>query len=104
DRDGRARHSVRAAFREFQSARRGLRALPARWGFRYLTSISKYRLLAAANFQFVAIGVFEKERVVTGAIALANLGSLELFSAGFAHELCNPIHFLPRISPKRDAC
>jgi len=67
-------------------------------------SITKYRLLAAANFKFVAFGVFEKEGVVTRAVAFANFRALEIFSAGFAHELCNPIHFLPRISPKRDAC
>jgi len=68
----------------------------------YLTG--KYRLLATANFELVAIGVFEKESVVTGAVPLANLGSLEPFPAGFPHELRNPIHFLPRISPKRDTC
>ena len=69
-----------------------------------LRSFSKYRLLAAANFELIAIGVFEKEGVVTRAVRLANLGPLELFPARFAHQLCNPIHFLPRISPKRDAC
>ena len=69
-----------------------------------LRSFSKYRLLAATNFELIAIWVFEKEGVVTRAVPLANLGSLELFPAGFAHELCNQIHFLPRISPKRDAC
>jgi len=67
-------------------------------------SFSKYRLLAAANFEFVAIGVFEKEGVVARTVPLANLRPLELFPAGFAHKLCNPIDFLPRISPKRDAC
>jgi hypothetical protein len=71
--------------------------------FALLTSARKYGLLAAANFEFVAIGVFEKEGVVTRAVPLANLRPLELFPAGFAHQLCNPIDFLPRISPKRDA-
>jgi len=66
--------------------------------------ISKYRLLAAANFQFVAFGVFEKESVVARTVAFANFRALELFSAGLAHKHCNPIHFLSRISPKRDAC
>ena len=64
---------------------------------------SEYRLLAAANFKFVAIGVFEKECVVARTVAFLKLGPFELFSAGFAHNLCDSIHFLSRIGPKRDA-
>jgi hypothetical protein len=67
----------------------------------YLTG--KYRLLAAANFEFVPIRVFEKEGVVTRTVALANFRPLKLFPAGLAHDLCNPIHFFPRIGPERDA-
>ena len=66
--------------------------------------IGKYRPLAATNFEFVAIGVFEKEGVITRTIAFANFRAFELFPAHFAHELCNPIHFRPRIGPKRDSC
>src|SRR6266536_657848 len=65
---------------------------------------SKYRLLAAANFEFIAIGVFEKEGVVTRTVALANFRPLKVFPASVAHEFRNPIHFLPRVCPKRDAC
>ena len=67
-------------------------------------STRKYRLLAATNFKFVAIGVFEEEGVVTRAVSPANFWPLELFPASVAHELCNRIHFLPRVRPKRDAC
>jgi hypothetical protein len=61
------------------------------------------RTFAAADFQFIAIGVFEKEGVITGAVAFANFRPFKFFPAGFAHGLCNPIHFFPRIGPKRDA-
>jgi hypothetical protein len=64
----------------------------------------KYRLLAAANFEFVAIRVFEEEGVVTRTVALANFRALKLFPAGVAHKLRNPIYFFARVSPKRDAC
>ena len=91
--------SARAAPLRFTSTALAI----ARVGCAY-SSISKYRLLAAANFEFIAIGIFKEKSVVTRAVPFTNLGALELFPAGFAHELCNPIHFLPRISPKRDAC
>jgi len=69
-----------------------------------LRSISKYRLLAATNFQFVAIGIFKEKGVISRAVAFANFRPLELSSAGLANKLCNPIDFFPRIDPKRDAC
>jgi hypothetical protein len=65
---------------------------------------SKHRVLAAANFELIAIRVFKKDGVVTRTVAFWNFGAFELLSASFAHELCDPIHLLPRISPKRDAC
>jgi hypothetical protein len=68
----------------------------------YLTR--KYRLLAAANFELVAIGVFEKEGVVTRAVALANLRPLKVFPASVAHKFRNPIHFFACVRPKRDTC
>jgi hypothetical protein len=64
----------------------------------------KYRLLAAANFEFVAIGVFEKEGVVTRTVALANFRPLKVFPACVAHEFRNPIYLFSRIGPKSDAC
>jgi hypothetical protein len=68
------------------------------------SSTSKYRFLAAANFEFVAIGVLEKEGVVTRTVALANFRPLKLFPASVAHKLRNPIYFFARVRPKRDAC
>jgi hypothetical protein len=71
-------------------------------GLRADCYLGDHRLLAAANFEFVAIGVLEKEGVVTRAVALTKFRPLEVFPASFAHELRNPIHFLTRIGPKRD--
>jgi hypothetical protein len=69
---------------------------------RLCSSTRKHRLLAAANFEFVAVWVFEKEGVVTRAVTLANFRPLKLFPACVAHELRNPIHFFARVCPKRD--
>src|SRR5205823_5466971 len=77
---------------------------PARLPLQVYRLIGKYRLFPAANFEFVAIWVLEKEGVVTRTVALANLRPLKVFPASVAHELCNPIHFFSRICPKRDAC
>src|SRR6476619_5816063 len=65
--------------------------------------IRKYRLLAAANFEFVAIGVFEKEGVVTRTVVLANFGTFKVFPASVADEFRNLIHFFACVRPKRDS-
>src|SRR6478736_10056244 len=65
--------------------------------------ICKYGLLAAANFEFVAIGVLEKEGVVTRTVVLANFGTLKVFTASVAHEFRNLIHFFARVCPERDS-
>src|SRR5258708_1249837 len=62
----------------------------------------KYRLLAATNFEFVAVRVFEKEGVVTRTVVLTNFWPLKVFPASVAHEFRNPIHFFARVRPKRD--
>ena len=69
-----------------------------------LTSTSKYRLLAATNFEFVAIGVFEEEGVVPRTVVFANFRPLQIFSASIAYEFRNPIQFFARVRPKRDPC
>jgi hypothetical protein len=66
--------------------------------------LRKDRLLAAANFKLVAIRVFEKEGVVTGTVTLADFRALKVFPASVAHDFRKPVHFFPRIGPKRDAC
>ena len=64
------------------------------------SSISEYRLLAATNFEFVAIRVFEKERVVARAVLRTNLRSLEIFPASVAHQVGKAIHLFARVRPK----
>src|SRR5258707_4887250 len=63
----------------------------------------KHRLLATANFEFVAIGVLEKEGVVTRTVVLANFGTFKVFPASVAHEFRNLIHFFARVCPERDS-
>src|SRR3954466_5970401 len=64
----------------------------------------KHRFLAAANFEFVAIRVFEKQGVVTRAVVLANFGTFNVFPACVVHEFRNPIHFFTRVCPDQDPC
>src|SRR4051812_10565092 len=68
------------------------------------TLARKHRFLAAANFEFVAIGVFEKQGVVTRAVVLANFGTFNVFPACVVHEFRNPIHFFTRICPEGYPC
>src|SRR6476660_346481 len=67
------------------------------------TLTGKHRLLATANFEFVAIGVLEKEGVVTRTVVLANFGTFKVFTASVAHEFRNLIHFFARVRPERDS-
>jgi hypothetical protein len=67
-------------------------------------STRKYRLLAAADFEFVPVRVFEEEGVVIRTVAFANFWPLKLFPACVAHDFRNSIYLFPRIGPKRDAC
>src|SRR4051812_49449213 len=70
----------------------------------YLYRLSrKHRLLATANFEFVAIGILEKEGVVTRTVVFANFGTFKIFAASVAHEFRNLIHFFARVRPKRDS-
>jgi hypothetical protein len=69
-----------------------------------IRSLRNDRAFPTANFQLVAVWILEKEGVITGTVASWEFGPLELFPTRFAHDLCNPIHFFPRIGPKRDAC
>src|SRR5690349_19866873 len=64
----------------------------------------KHRFLATAKFEFVAIGIFKKQGVITRAVVLANFGTFNVFRAGVAHEFRNPIHFFARVCPERDPC
>jgi hypothetical protein len=96
-RKGRVGSPLHAGSFSLQStARTEWRALPF--------STGKYRLLPAANFEFVAIGVFEEEGVVTRTVVLANFRPFKIFSASIAYEFGNAIHFFARVRPKRDPC
>ena len=62
----------------------------------------KYRRLTAANFEFVAVRIFEEKGVVTGTVVFAKFRSLRIFRSGVKHKVSNAIHFFARVCPKRD--
>ena len=70
---------------------------------RLYTLLSKYRLFSAANFKFVAVGVFEKKTVVTWTVFLANFRPLKIFPASVAHKFRDPINFFACVRPERDS-
>ena len=57
----------------------------------------------AANFQLVAIGVFEKTGVITTAVTATEFGASQIFGADFAHNSSESINFFTALSPKRDS-
>src|SRR5262249_8991765 len=71
---------------------------------RLYMSIRKYRLLAAPNFNLVAMGFFKKDGVVAWAVILAILCPFKFLPASLAHQFRNPIHLFARVRPKRYAC
>src|SRR5262245_53042793 len=68
-----------------------------------VNSTSNDRPFPATNFQFVAVRVLEEECVIARAVIDTHFGPFERFAACFAHQLRNPINFVTRIRPKRDA-
>src|SRR4030095_6301683 len=65
---------------------------------------SNDRSLAAADFQFVPVRVFEEERVIARAVIDTDFRAFQIFSAGLPHQFCNTIDFVSRIGPECDAC
>ena len=55
-----------------------------------------------ADLEFVSVGIFEKDRVIAGAVIDAKLGTFDVFSAGVANDLRDLVDFFPALSPKRD--
>jgi hypothetical protein len=58
---------------------------------------------AAANFQLVAVRVFEKHRVIAGAVLHAKLRAFDVFPARLADDFGNFIDGRAALRPKRDA-
>jgi hypothetical protein len=67
------------------------------------TLSSNDRLLPAADFQFVAIGIFEKAGVIAAAVAGTKLRTFQIFPADFADQPGEPINFSAALSPKSDS-
>src|ERR1700720_1525802 len=68
-----------------------------------LVSLCNDRICARADFQLVAVGIFEEQRVVSGTITGANFRSFQIFAAYSMHEVRKAIDFVARDRPKRDA-
>jgi hypothetical protein len=60
-------------------------------------------ILPATNFQFVAVGIFEKAGVITTAVTATEFGAFQVFSANFSDEPCEPINLCTGLSPKSDS-
>src|SRR5207247_3618257 len=71
--------------------------------FAQTDSLRNDRTFPAANFQFVAVEVFEEKCVIARTVAFANLRPFQILPTGCAHEFRDPIHFLPCVGPECDA-
>src|SRR6266480_5621422 len=60
-------------------------------------------IFAAANFQLIAVRIFEKERVVTWTVLCANLRPFQIFPADLANEFGDAIDFFTCVCPKSDS-
>jgi len=71
--------------------------------FAELVSLCNDRIFARADFQLVAVGIFEEQRVVSRTITGANFRAFQIFAADFMHEFRKAVDFVARDRPKRDA-
>src|SRR5947209_10020470 len=55
-----------------------------------------------ADFEFVSVGIFKKERVIPGRVFGANFRTLKVFAAGCADQVCDFVDFSMGVSPERD--
>src|SRR5258708_10169032 len=72
--------------------------------FAETTSFRNDWSFAAADFQLVTIRVLEEKCIVARTVTATDFRTFEGLAPRFAHQLCEFIHFFPRICPERDAC
>src|SRR6266699_3229110 len=72
--------------------------------FAEVRSFRNDRTFPAANFQFVAVGIFEEKCVVARTVIDTDFRPLQIFAADFSHAFGNFIHLLTRVGPECDAC
>jgi len=70
--------------------------------FAELVSLCNDRIFARADFQLVAVGIFEEQRVVSQTITGANFWAFQILRASIARDLSNAVHFFACLRPKRD--
>lgn len=61
------------------------------------------RAFAVAYFQFVAVRIFEKNGVITGAVFQTELGAFDIFSACFADHFRDLVHGFAARRPEGDS-
>jgi hypothetical protein len=64
---------------------------------------SNDRIFPAADFQLVAIGIFEKAGVIAFTVARTKLRAFQIFATDFVHQFRQPINLGPAIGPEGDA-
>src|SRR6266404_1487192 len=57
-------------------------------------------IFAAADFQFVAVGVFKEKAIVSGAVIDADFRAFQILAAALAHEFCNSIYSFAGVRPE----
>src|SRR5436190_5310011 len=71
--------------------------------FAEIRSFRNDRTFPAANFQFVAVGIFEEKCVVAGTVIGTDFRAFQRFAARLAHQFRDPIDFVACVGPKRDS-
>src|SRR5262249_1961254 len=61
-------------------------------------------MFLTADFQFVAVRIFEKAGIIAGTVLAAKLGPFNVTGADLVRELSHPINFFTRLGPKSDSC
>src|SRR5206468_8511094 len=72
--------------------------------FAEIRSFRNDRPFSATNFKLVAVRILEEKRIVPATVTATDFRTFERLAARVAHQLCEFIHFFPRIGPERDAC
>jgi hypothetical protein len=59
-------------------------------------------ILAAADFEFVAVRVFKKEPVIAGAVVGTDFRSFQSLPADLSHESCNSVYVIAGVALERN--
>src|SRR4029077_7492612 len=80
--------------------RRNMRRITHPPTLRRTLSLRNDWIFAAADFQFVAVGIFKEKAIVSGAVIDADFRAFQILAADLAHEFCNSIYSFAGVRPK----